>query len=444
MTGSYQAESQNFLSKENVLAFPEYDTKDRIFAALYFLVGYGFIYVFTGVTDLWPLSVFTVFYAVVVLLYLKAKHKTPPAESWFWLAVMLAIGLPLAFWTVLYFLQVLALMVVAAYWTLAASGKLLDNRTSQWVFFDGWNALAIVPFKNFLCQVRVLFGNGTGKEAEETGNKNGIAILLGILLAVPALFMILPLLSSADAGFEQLVGEIVRYIQSHLIQTFIRIIFSIPVSFYLFGLMFGGISGWNTDCIRKEKLQAAGNNIRRIPDTTVCTALGILCFVYVLFLGIQGNYLFYAFTGHIPQSFTYAEYARRGFFELCRIGLWNLTLLGCAGLFSKSRVGEHRGLSFFTVLLSVLTMILIITAMSKMGMYISVYGLTVNRILPMVFMLWMMLVFGSIILRLKKSFPMVRICVMAGAVLFCLLCVFPVEKWTQMYNFWARARGLIM
>ena len=278
MTGSYQAESQNFLSKENVLAFPEYDTKDRIFAALYFMVGYGFIYVFTGVTDLWPLSVFTVFYAVVVLLYLKAKHKTPPAESWFWLAVMLAVGLPLAFWTVLYFLQVLALMVVTAYWTLAASGKLLDNGTSQWVFFDGWNALAIVPFKNFLCQVRVLFGNGTGKEAEETGNRNGIAILLGILLAVPALFMILPLLSSADAGFEQLVGEIVRYIQSHLIQTFIRIIFSIPVSFYLFGLMFGGISGRNTDCIRKEKLQAAGNSIRRLHDTTVCTALGILCF----------------------------------------------------------------------------------------------------------------------------------------------------------------------
>ena len=61
MTGSYQAESQNFLSKENVLAFPEYDTKDRIFAALYFMVGYGFIYVFTGVTDLCPLSVFTVF-----------------------------------------------------------------------------------------------------------------------------------------------------------------------------------------------------------------------------------------------------------------------------------------------------------------------------------------------------------------------------------------------
>lgn len=444
MTNSYQSESQDFLSTVNVPAFLEYETQDQIFAALYFLLSYGFIYAFTGVTEFWALSVFTVLYATVVLLYLKAKHMTPPAESWFWLAVMLAMGIPFAFWTVLYFFQVLALMVVAAYWTLAASGRLLDHRTSQWIFFDSWNALAVVPFKNFWCQMRILFGSGIGKAEEETGQKNSISILLGILLAVPALFVALPLLSSADAGFEQLVGEMVRYIQNHLLQTFIRMILAVPVSFYLFGLMFGGISGRNTDCIQKEKLRVAGQSIRRIPDTAVCTALGILCFVYVLFIGIQGNYLFSAFTGHIPQNFTYAEYARRGFFELCKIGAWNLILLGCAGLFSRSRVGEHRGLSFFTVLLSVLTMILIITAMSKMGMYISVYGLTVNRILPMVFMLWMMLVFGSIILRLKKSFPMVRICVMAGAVLFCLLCVFPVENWTQMYNTWARARGLIV
>ncbi|MGN0335516.1 MAG: DUF4153 domain-containing protein [Lachnospiraceae bacterium] len=444
MTDNYQKENRDFLSTVNFPDFPIYETQDRIFAAVYFLLGYGFIYVFTGAGRIEAFSVFTIFYAAVVLLYLKAKHKTPPAESWFWLAVMLAIGIPLAFWTVLYFFQVLALMAVAAYWTLAASGRLLDHRTSQWIFFDSWNALAVVPFRNFSCQVRVLFGSDGRKTEEEIGQKNGLSILLGILLAVPALLVALPLLSSADAGFEQLVGGMVRYIQDHLLQTFLRSILAVPVSFYLFGLMFGGISGRNTDCLQKEKLRAAGQSIRRVPETAVCVALGILCFVYVLFIGIQGNYLFSAFAGHIPQNFTYAEYARRGFFELCKIGAWNLLLLGCAGLFSRVRVDEHRGLSFFTVLLSVLTLILIITAMSKMGMYIDVYGLTVNRILPIVFMLWMVLVFAAIILRQKNDFPMVRICVMAGAVLFCLLCVFPVENWTQMYNTWARVKGLIV
>lgn len=96
------------------------------------------------------------------------------------------------------------------------------------------------------------------------------------------------------------------------------------------------------------------------------------------------------------------------------------------------------------ILLSVLTLLLTVTAVSKLGMYICVYGLTVNRILPMVFLAWIVLVFVCVILRQRYVFPMVRICVMAGAVLFCLLCVFPVENWTEIYNAWARSRGYIL
>lgn len=446
MTYENQEGSQKSLPVLSAPIFPQYGAEDRIFAVIYLLVGYGFIYLFTGIMERWAYSVFTVFYAAVVLLYLWAKGRKPPAESWFWLGVMLAVGIPFAFWTVLSIFHIPALMAAAAYWTLSASGRLLDGRTSQWVFFDGWNALAAVPFGNFGCQVRVLFFSGEEETEEGKRRRHGAAasVLLGVLLAVPALIIILPLLSSADAGFEHLAGELVRYIEEHLLMTFIRIIFAVPVSLYLFGLIFGGITGRKTDCIRKEKLQETGRKIRVIPDAAVCTALGILCMIYVLFIGIQGNYLFSAFAGSIPEDFTYAEYARRGFFELCQIGAWNLILLGCAGMFSRSRSREHRGLSFLTILLSVLTLLLIATAMSKMSMYISVYGLTVNRILPMVFMIWMVLVFLSMIARQKQEFPMARICVMAGAVLFCLICIFPIEDLTQMYNVWARARGLIV
>ena len=66
------------------------DGKDRIFAAIYFLVGYLFVYVFT---EFWNfernLALFTVFYAVIVLLYLWQKGVRPSTESYFWLAIML-------------------------------------------------------------------------------------------------------------------------------------------------------------------------------------------------------------------------------------------------------------------------------------------------------------------------------------------------------------------
>lgn len=451
MRGPYDIPKEHTLGgfiMERASVFPQYTAADRIMAVFYFLVGYGFLYVFTGATHSWALSVFTIFYAAVVLTYLKARKLTPPPESWFWLAAMLAIGIPFGFWCIFPVYQILALMAVAAYWTLSATGRLLQRKTSEWFAFDCWNAFFWVPFTNFICQVRVLLGNGLQEEADAeksgTGGKSGLSILLGLVIAVPVLMIVLPLLSQADAGFELLVGDLVRYIQEHLLNVFLRLLFSIPVSFYLYGLIFGGVTGRNTDGIKITQLQETRKAARRVPDMAVATVLVILCLVYLLFIGMQGNYLFAAFAGSLPEEFTYAEYARRGFFELCQIGAWNLILLGLGNLFSRNSSQDNKLLQILTIVLSVQTLLLLFTAVSKLAMYIDVYGLTVNRVLPMTFLCWLVLVFVLLILRQKKSFPMVRICILVGTVLFCLLCVFPVERWVEAYNVWARMKGFII
>lgn len=88
------------------------------------------------------------------------------------------------------------------------------------------------------------------------------------------------------------------------------------------------------------------------------------------------------------------------------------------------------------VCLSVLTLMLLLTAASKMVLYIWVYGLTVKRVLTMAFMIWMGFVFVCVIIRQKKEISLVRLCVMVGAVIFSLLCIFPVERWIEIYNTW--------
>ena len=160
----------------------------------------------------------------------------------------------------------------------------------------------------------------------------------------------------------------------------------------------------------------------------------------MVFMGIQGNYLFSAIAGRLPETFTYAEYARRGFFELCQIGIWTLGILFLANMFAGQTA---KALKCCNILLAGETLLLLITAASKMFLYIRSYGLTINRILPMVFMIWMGMVLISFVLRQRKRFPMVRICLLAGAVLFCMLCVLPVQHLTELYNTWARMRGLI-
>lgn len=422
----------------------EIEVVDKIFAVLYLLVGYLFIYVFTAAHNTWDLSAFTLFYALIVLMYLWAKDVRPPKESWFWLGVLLAVGIPFAFWSVLYVFQIMALIGAAAYWTLSASGRLLQNgKTSQWVFFDGWNAFAAVPFGNFGSQICVLLNKNQEEEKKKEGHPM-LSVLLGIALTIPVLIIILPLLSNADAGFERMVGKAADYIREHLLTVLLRGVFAVPVSFYLYGLIFGGISGRKTDTVQTEKLTAAGQQVKRVPYMAACTALMVICLTYLLFIGIQGNYLFASFAGKLPQNFTYAEYARRGFFELCQIGMWNLLILGGVQLFAHEGDQNGKLLEYLKSLLDTLTLLLILTAVSKLGMYIRVYGLTVNRVIPMVFLIWMALVFVAFFIHQKMHVPTARFCIMAGAVLFCTLCVFPVESWVAGYNEWARLCGYIL
>lgn len=219
--------------------------------------------------------------------------------------------------------------------------------------------------------------------------------------------------------------------------------FAIPVSLYLFGLAYGSLYKIHTADIKAEEIWKMYVQVKRLPQVTVCTVLLVICLVYGFFMGIQGNYLFSTIAGKLPETFTYAEYARKGFFELCQIGIWTLGILFLANTFAGQNSRVAKALKGCNVLLAGETLLLLVTAASKMLLYIRTYGLTINRILPMVFMIWMGMVLVSFILRQWKQFPMVRICVLAGAVLFCLLCVVPVQHLTEVYNTWARMRGLI-
>lgn len=365
-------------------------------------------------------------------------------ESYFWMAVMLGIGAPYAFWSIMPMFQVLALICAAAYWSLSASGGLLEKKTSGWVVLDFCNAMFLVPFYNFLCLFLVLLGRTEEKRQEPHKGSAGKTILtagLGLVIAVPVLMIVLPLLGSADAGFERMLRGSGTYFREHFMVILVRMLFALPVSSYLFGLSYGGASERHTDHIRPDSVKKTGRAMRVIPDIAIDTAMVVLCLIYLLFIGLQGTYLFSAFAGVRPEAFTYAEYARRGFFELCDVAVLNLLVLMGANLMTGTERKKNRALRLLNVALSVLTLLLVATAMSKMLMYIGAYGLTEKRVLTVVFMVWLLLVFVLNVIWQWRSFPIVRICVMTGAVLFCLLCLVPVGTCIGIYN---RYMGMVL
>jgi len=218
-------------------AFDRVKGMDRIFCGLYLLLGYGFIWMFTNSTSAWCLPVYTVFYTAVVLLYARTLGIRPVKESWFWFVILLILGISQEIDNGMMVGRFLALLLVAAYWTFAVSGRLLDQgRTSGWILFDGWNALGMVPFTNMDALIRVLFHQKSGDgEQDKTSLSEMKAVALGLGIAAVLLCILLPLLSGADAGFEMLTGDVADWITAHLLGFALRMCFAIPVSFYLFG-----------------------------------------------------------------------------------------------------------------------------------------------------------------------------------------------------------------
>lgn len=456
-------EAQEILACETALILEEKEEKrepipadgtDFWFAVIYTILGYSFAYLLSSGGFAWKFSAFTAVYAVAVLGYLRVKKKTVPRESWFWLAMMLGSGIPYGFYTSRPVLQVLGTMALGAYWTLAAGGCMMEEgRTSQWAAADFWNSIWVVPFGNFSCYFHVLSSGGeeqpgkdakdteTGEKPEQDGGRGegqanlrrlGIkkigAVFGGLLLSVPILFVVLPLLASADDNFGRLVLELPEKISGDIWSFLVRAVFSLPVTAYLFGLGYGCIYKRKTDRIQREAVRKTGEGVRIVSDTAVNTALMTVSACYGLFMALQAQYLFSAFAGIRPETYTYAEYARKGFFELCLVAVVNLAVLLMANLFTRTKREESRWLRCLNLLLSVLTLLLISTAMSKMILYISAYGLTEKRITTMVFMAWLAIVFVLWCACQRRKLPMIRTAVMSGSAFYVMLCVLPLER----------------
>lgn len=403
------------------------DRWDHIFAGLYVILGILMWNCLCMENFARGLSMFSILYIITVLAYAGLKKFPITGEKIFWTLILLGISLPYGFYSVFDFGQTLMIFLVAAYWTLVITeGLLWKGQTSSWILLDSWNGLIALPILNFLCQIRLIFQTFSEKREEK---KDWRMVLLGILISIPALLVIIPILAQADTEFRSLVDTILDALGEDFRILIWRGIVGILLGAFMFGTLYGGVYKRHVkeeECIRFH--EESGRVFRFVPDIAVLTFGIIVSAVYVLFIGLQARYLFSAFFGILPEAYTYAQYARQGFFELCVIALLNASFLiamnGCA----KTPRRKNRGLLLENGILGALTLLLLTTAASKLGMYIVAYGFTVKRCISSIFLIWLFLVFILVLIYQKKNIPLVRWSVFAGAVFFTLLCVLPVEQ----------------
>jgi hypothetical protein len=225
-------------------------------------------------------------------------------------------------------------------------------------------------------------------------------IWLGIVLAIPALLLFGSLLTSADAKFEYLITEVLRIDFWTLVGHAALIAFlSWTVGGWLRGRFIPTDMGPSPSIFpRKISLGVM----------EIAIVLGSLDVLFVTFVAVQGSYFF---GGHATvlgtPSLTYAEYARRGFFELIAVAALSIPLLVAADwLLDTPNRRDRRIFRALAITMVSLLGVMLASAMHRLSLYTEAYGLTTQRILAAAILIWIaitLLLFCATVLRNRRN-----------------------------------------
>jgi hypothetical protein len=212
------------------------------------------------------------------------------------------------------------------------------------------------------------------------------------------------LLLSADRIFYDMFASLIQelLVLNNLFHIILMVLFAYVI-FYSF-----------INAVAKREIKEEVIDRRTQEPIIAITCSVIISAIYTLFCGIQIVGLFLG-QMKLPDGYTYAQYAREGFFQLLFVCGMNLVIvLCCMAYFRESKV-----LKVLLTIICVCTYIMVASSAYRMILYISVYQLTFMRI----FVLWALFVIALLMLGIvvsiyKDSFPFVRYSVIVVTVLY--------------------------
>lgn len=227
-----------------------------------------------------------------------------------------------------------------------------------------------------------------------------VAVSTGLLIALPLLVIFGGLLASADAVFQSLVEKLfdwdIDQILSHA---------------FTIGMWSWLVAGFlRLTLLAKDTAPSTTNSTSAITlgAVEIGTALGALNVLFFAFVLVQFRYFFGgAEAVRTMINLSYAEYARRGFFELVEVAALALPLLLVAH--HLLRRDNRSGVQVFNALASItigLLFIIMLSAVLRMQLYTDEFGLTELRLYTTAFMGWLAVVFvwfGATVLRGQRD-----------------------------------------
>lgn len=284
------------------------------------------------------------------------------------------------------------------------------------LFFRGCTGILRHPFR---------YGTEVFRYQKEQKEKGGSGLFVLMMPVLKGLFIAIPLggaafilLSSADAVFRGLWSDFAGFLDLDIVGVCLMFVVCAFCSYNLLYIM-------------AEKKLAEGTGVKRDKNpVTAVTFLSVLAVLYLIFCLIQLFYLF-AGEGKLPEGYTYAAYAREGFFQLVLVCMMNVAVVGVC----RFRYGKSRVLTGMLTVISLCTFIMLFASVYRMILYIQAYHLTFLRVAVLfgqaVIGLWLGGLFVSLY---KEDFPLFGYAACVVIIFYLIFSLGKPDYWIAAYN----------
>lgn len=245
-----------------------------------------------------------------------------------------------------------------------------------------WLKLGEEIFPNHLIHNLTFLKKDSSVKDNKTSN-----IFLGIFCGSIIGLVILSLLTSADAYFDAFISQLFYDID---VSNIVLLVISFVILFSVY-----------VNIILNKDTKLEDRKIRELDHTIISTVLIMVNSIFVLFLLSEISKLTTNFL-QLPIEYTYASYAREGFFQLLFVTLINFSMILFL-LYKSNIMKESSIVKFSSLLLIGFSVLLIFNSYYRMFLYIGHYGFTVLRMQVILFLLMEFILFLLLVKKIVKG-----------------------------------------
>ena len=315
-------------------------------------------------------------------------------------------------------------LLLWGYGVYCAGGNSQEERLGDMFVPEFLKANVLMPFSRLGAFFAAVFTGG-----RRNWLRTALFVLLGLGLALVPLVLVVNLLQY-DVAFESLLRRVfTEDLPTLIFWRLLYLMLAVAAATLLMSAMRGSEEHRLSRVLDRERWNVFSIRRRFLPLTVSGAMLIPLLLLYGLFFFSQWPVYTAAFTGVLPQGWTYADYAREGFFQLCAVCAINAVLYLFVSLFTKMGKGQGFRRALLTAL-CLCSLILAATAFSKMVLYIKTYGLLLT---------------GAFLLALIGTYwrkmNMTRALLLLFTALFGFLCLWDTNAMIAGYNVRAYEQG---